>query len=632
MPKKKKVGDVEFINVDIKDPSDLQLLKSMTNNTPIRFKYNGEMAMGVVVPRSKPNPTEFLKNIKDYNLDSVDDANIDKVIELCRKMVVWEGVVGTILDLLIELSVTPIKVTNLKSATAKKIAKHMTQNLNIGNNNVTQGLNAHNKLTAAEYFVSGNVFNYEKWSRVRISGSKSEVFKLPMSIVPIDPTIIDIPKESVVFGKKVFRLDLKKLRGVGYGSYSRNNDNEFLKLLPLRVRKAIEDNKDFLEIKDDEIYHIKRRGSSYSGWGVPYLSRAISSIASKKRLRALDDGTIEGMIHSITILKVGDPNNEATWNPARLRALESLISSPSPSLTLIWSYDIDILHVGPSGDVLNFSDKYAQVNHDIITALGVPLSILTGQGERAGDMWISVLLLIERLKEYRDEFKIYWEHILKKAFVANNLPEEEPTVSFTRQTIRPEDIKNAVMIMYDRGLLSKEATLEELGYDIEGMAKQLKDEAQKYQDLFVPPALPFTSKTTDKEPDKDDTEPEEDKTTINDKTKKTIIDKTKARVKEVVQNRFNEYLDITIPKKINDPNQMFKINSDLKDKMGNIYDMLVANNVIGGDIDFKDQIIGNIDSSFSSWIQFIRTSKNRGYIDSRRIYDLVEGSISQLGL
>jgi hypothetical protein len=602
MAKREKVGNIEFLKVDLKDPDDLKLLRSLKETTPIRFQYNGQMAMGVVVPQTRPRPVSYVKNIDRYNMDSVSENNIHEIIETCRKLFVWEGMVGTVIDLLTELTVTPIKISNLKSRKAREVVKYLMRYINIGNNNVTRGLDAMNKMVCLEYYLAGNVFLYETWRAVNING-KDKV-KIPVSIVPIDPTMIDIPRASVIFGNKVFELKLSKLS---------TNDTVLLRQMPPQIRRAIKSGRSKIRIRNDKIYHIKRKGTSYAGWGIPYLTRAIPPIASKIKLRELDDSTTEGLINTITIFKVGDKDNEATWSPARLRALASMLANPSPTLTLVWSYDIDVLYVGPKGEILNFTDKYRQVNYDIITALGLPLSLLTGQGERAGDLWASIMLLLERLNEYKLEFKIYLENLLDKIFAVNNLPAEEPVVRFAKQTLKSDDIKNVILTLYDRGLLSRETALEEVGYDVESMVRQLKEEQRLgYDELFVPPELPFTKRT---------------KRTDNTRTKTTVNDKVTKVIKKAIselQSNFVSYAK-RLQRKINGEIELKKIREDLNSKFKSALELLSAHGLIND----VDSVMSSIESTINLTVQnMINRVKNGEEIKKSEILDLIDACIN----
>lgn len=466
-----------------------QLQSEVTKPTAITFKYKGEIAKGVVIPSRHPTATQYLRDIADYNDSS---ADIKKQIELSRKLYIWEGVVGTVIDMLCDFSITSIKVENITNKKGQEIIEFFLKEVNKGSNNITTGIVSLSHMISYCYFVDGNVFLYNKWAKTRYGKKASQQAKLPMLYIPINPVIITIPEDSLDFGNKEIRIDLS--------SYYRNSTTSDLKRMsnnkgiPLRFRRAISNREKSILLTDDEIYHIKRRGTTFGAWGLPYLTRSFSALASKRRLRALDDNTTDGMINMITIFKVGDPKVPATLHPDRITHLQTLLGSPTGSMTLAWSYDIDILQVGPKGDVLDFDNKYKQVNYDVITALGVPMSLLTGQGDRAGDVWVSLLMLMEKIEEERHEVREWLRLIVTRILEENGIYGEEPVIRTPSTKLRKEDIKNQILGLWDRGLLARETALEDSGYDYDAeKRKRLEEKKDGADDIFKRPLLPFDS-------------------------------------------------------------------------------------------------------------------------------------------
>lgn len=530
---KEKTLDSNGQIYDLDDPTDVKkLLNSPTKNSEairqITYKYKEDFAVGLVVPNKHPASVSYLSDVKDYNDES---ADIKQQIKLSRKLYVWEGVVGTVIDLLCDFAASEAKVSNIKNKKGRDIVKFFLKEVNRNSNNITTGVSALSQLVAFCYFIDGNVLLYNKVSKVKYGKNSSDVAKIPMLFIPIDPLIVDIPKASVNFGNKVVRIDLSKFLGKDkFGGSRGKSSRKINKDIPLRIRRSITNKEEYIDLTDEEIYHIKRRGTTFGAWGVPYLSRVFSAIASKRRLRALDDNTTDGMINSITIFKVGDKDNPATWDKGRIQKLTNLLANPSPSLSLVWAYDIDVLYIGPKGEVLNFNDKYDQVNYDIVTALGVPSALLTGQGEKAGDVWVSLLVLMEKIEAQRNEFKEALRSIINRTLEDNNILGEEPIVRMVVSRLRKEDVKNQILNLYDRGLLSIETSVEETGYDFDAETERRKREkANKTAELFVRPNIPF-SPNPDK-PDKPDEPDKVDETDFDED--KNALENTKAVLSNV---------------------------------------------------------------------------------------------------
>jgi hypothetical protein len=611
MKRKNNAKSEDIINIDLnnKDQVNDFVKKVNASNNPVKVKiYDGDenFTYGVAVPKNNPNALDYLKDVKDYNNT---DLDIYKQLDICRKLYIYEGVVGTAIDILVDLSYSPIKVFNIKNSKAQKIANYFLENVNKGNNNISTGIDSLNRLIAFEYYTTSNVFLLPKWSNVYVSELKNK-YKMPSNIYAIDPKIIEIPKETVQFGNKLIYLSLSKVFGQ---SYYIDPKAKQIETMPLTIRNKIKKNITQILLNDYDIYHIKRRGSMYSGWGIPYLSRAFSSIASKRRLRALDDATIDGMVNSITIFKIGVKEDPNTWKPNRLTAFANLLRNPFATNTLVWGYDIDFIHIAPNGDVLNFTDRYKDANLDILHALGIPIAVLTGQGDKAGDVWASILFLMERLDAYRAEFKSYLEDILEKTMIENGFDNEKPKIRFIKPKINKEDLRNIVLALYDRGLISKETVLEESSYDIESEVNRRKEEKSTSIDKILErPEVPFSPKPGGTTPNPQTLKPMVKKNKDNTKTKLDVNQKTKKPTKRLEGNTqdligellidicdqsssiddFKSKASNTIQSLYNFDDQLFKDNYNLDiDKCNALINKCVENyELSGGDVKQSIQI------------------------------------------
>lgn len=473
------------------DVNSLQEKVSSANGEPVivSFKEVGkeDIAIGVAVPKNHPASISYLSEISDFNDPSQD---IYKQIELCRKLYTWEGIIGTVLDMYVDLSYGTMKVDGIKgNKKAQKLVEHLFRNVNKSGNNVVTGLEYLLRSIALEFYICGNVFIYSKWSNVVIEELKGK-YKLPMNITTLDPMIIDIPRESVQFGNKVIQILRDRVFSDKFAT--REQKEKMMKHMPTKIRNRF--GKDYaIELDPYYTYHIKRKGSMYGGWGIPYLTRSFSAIASKYRLRTLDNATIDGLINSITIFKIGDKELPETWSQSRLMAFSRLIRNPAASMLFVWTWDIDVLHIGPSGDILNFSDRYKDADSDILYSLGAPAALMTGQGERAGDVWASILFLMERLEEERHHAKAFVEDMILKVFEQNNITGLIPTIRLIKPKVNKDEIRNIVLGYYDRGLISKETADEEAGYDIVSETEKRTEEAKEMDKVMVQPSLPYTT-------------------------------------------------------------------------------------------------------------------------------------------
>lgn len=603
MNKKEK----EFLNgLDTYDTSKSEDIEKLSNdldksNEPLIIKMSYEdgdnYTVGVALPKNHPSSISFLKELDDFNNTGKD---IYDQIDLCRKLYLYEDIVGTVVDMYIDFSVSPFKIENVNNKEAMKIINYFLEYVNKNNNNIPNGIEALNRNIAFDYYVAGNSFLYTKWSNVMMDNTKK--IKLPFNIFTLDPKIIEIPKESVQFGNKIIKISFNKVFN------DRNiKAKDIISNVPTKIRNKFKNSQDHV-IDPYLIYHIKRKGTMYSGWGVPYLTRCFSAVASKRKLRVLDDSTIDGLINSITVFKIGDPKNEATLKPSRLKAFSSLLNKPHASMTLVWSYDIDVLEVAPNGEILKFSDRYRDLDNDIAKALGAPLSVLTGVGDRAGDVWASILFMMERFEEYRDIVKSCFEDMLEKIMIENGFNDIKPKIRYIKPKVDKTYIRDVVLALYDRGLLSKEYTLEEAGYNRDEQVKIRNDESNKIDDILTRPDVPYAPPANEIDNNKNKIG------TPNPQMNQKPTDKKNSKITETNKNRkkVTPRLDGSTKENISNLIEFIIDNSEHVDEIKSTILNLSNLNVFGKNFDIATALnikLSNIDELVSYLSQINTNSK-----------------------
>lgn len=580
---------------------------------------NTKMAVGTVLPKRSPNAIDYLDNVRDYNNTKTQD--IKKQIELSRKLYTFDGILATAIDILTEFPTTDFYVENVKNKRCEYILKYFIEEVNKDNPNTLKGLQRVARQIANSVFIDGNAFPYETWSLITDPHNKKiKNKKLPMKITILNPLSITIPKEFIEFGQKriLFRIN-KDLLTLLKKRVKTERDKELLKFVPPSIIQEIEKNPTWggeIELDNKYVTHLKRKSQDYEVWGKPYLTRVFSIAASKQRLRALDDATTEGLVNFITVFKIGDKDDPQTCSQTRLQAFANLLRNPAASNTLVWTYDIDFITVGPKGDVLNFKDKYGQVNYDLIAALGMPEILFTGQGSQAG-VWTAVLAMLERLEKFRDDLKTYFEDMLRRICIDNGFPNEFPKIRWARMRLRDERAaKNIVMALYDRGILPIRTTLNELNYDYDTLRTLRKQEhTDKDEEIFTRRDVPWGTKgdenksdnpADNQEKEKTDKEPgaNEDGRPV-EKNKDVFVD----AFKQLVANRF-EILkeDISNAKEDEDdiPSTIYfayiLIERDIKNAIEAVYD---AKDFIDQNVDSRE-LFDNLEDETLEKLESIR--------------------------
>lgn len=443
------------------------------------------LALGARVPTTVEKSQDFLLNrIKDYDVN-YKDYDIQKTIELCDKLYRYEGTCGAAIDVFVDFAITKVAAEPTGDDTLDKVLAHFNTQVNSEIPSTIRGIQEVAHKVALDWFIKGNAFPYNSWDNVDIPDLPSP-YKIPTRIVVLNPKLIEIPRDRQMLGDTQIyfkpTIDMVTLlKGDGRSNPGLREFKDFL--------KNSKDNTYGYKLNSKFVKHLKRKGSDYNGWGIPYLTRAFSAVASIRRLRRLDDATTEGLINLITIFKVGDKDFPA--DPTRLAYLSNLLKQSTPSQTLVWSHDITVEQVGPNEKVLAFEKKYIEPRQELLRALGVPAVLIDPSLNAGSDPWVSIIALAERLQKFRDIIQIWLEDIYRQIAVSNGYEKIYPKAKWERMNLaNDQSLKNLVMQFYDRGLIDAETALTTSGYDYKGVVNR-KISNKKNEKLFEPPQLPF---------------------------------------------------------------------------------------------------------------------------------------------
>ncbi len=485
-----------------KDTGEIVDIKAVTPTHEVRIVDTNEdnLATGIAINTYDKTSLDYLKDLREFTTKTDD---VKKQIDLCNKLYKIDGTVSTALDVLIDFTIseyafkTEEKYEDLFNFYGKSINKEVKTS--------DTGLRPLLQELALEWFLSGNAFPYSTWKKTTFENNE---YFLPTEIQLLNPNDIYIPELLFSQRKPVYV----------YRPFFSSDKSRTLRELQVlmesdslnKVQNQLKDKKDQI-LANDRIYHLKRRARSYDIWGIPYLVKTFNVVASKMKLRALDNSTTEGMIHYLTIFKVGSPDKDSPYHvvPAsRLNALAGLIRYPQASTTMVWAHDIEVITSGPDGEILNFENKYDEVNAELVKALGVPQILLDGKGTATAS-WVAILSLVERLERVRESLKEYIDYLFSQIVERNKLKSEAEFTWFPINLRDEKMVKTLLMSFYDKGLLPIKTTLKEGGYNPSAIIEEMKLEKEndELEDLFKRRDIPFSPAPEDVEPKKEPEEP-----------------------------------------------------------------------------------------------------------------------------
>ena len=499
----------------------------------------------------RPNRTsmKFLNRTKDFSDidesgDFTDEQNVKDAIKLANRMYELDGVVSNTIDVFVDFAISDFRFLGVKDERLLEVLEHFKLYVNRNVPMEQRGLKKFAETVTNQFYTTGNVFVEPKWSRdlVTHKNGRQKEYNLPTSIFFYDPQSITIDNMSgnlpiwVRIKPELYNAILKVRNGARLKDIPENLRN----LVASYPKTVIDSAKDGgllgARIPLVDIASLQRKKAPYNAWGTPYITRAFASLAVKHKLRNLDMDTIEGLINSITIFRVGTKDHVAKG--PRINQFKSLMTDSPASRYLVWAHDIDAITVSPDNKISEMVQRYEQINAEILEDLGMPKAFTVGTvgGGAGSDPWIQILQLMERLTRHRRALSNIIEDWALKIAEENGFKAGKDYYNIRLQWKRnnlmsPEEIRQFVITFYDRGLISKETAVWMNDGDFETEINSRVKEAKGGEDDSIDsimglPNLPHgidTKLQKNKETSEDNARPTKDKQKSKPKKEKTTL-------------------------------------------------------------------------------------------------------------
>ena len=132
---------------------------------------------------------------------------------------------------------------------------------------------------------------------------------------------------------------------------------------------------------------------------------------------------------------------------------------------------------GAEGVTLNTEQKVREVKEDILVALGMARSIVTGDGPNFATASVSMQKMVVQLKEIKQAARDVLDWVFDEWLEMNGHEDEELHYEFSDLDLHAEvDQKRLLVDLYDRGLISKETLQQKMGLSPEVETKQQEGE------------------------------------------------------------------------------------------------------------------------------------------------------------
>jgi hypothetical protein len=337
-----------------------------------------------------------------------------------------------------------------------------------------------------EYYISGNVFIYRE---ILSKGTKKEPPKVIYTI--LDPTLVNVeavsPFGDVYLSYKVTNK-MKEMAGS-----SIKEIKEMFKALPKDWQTAIKAGSK-IPLDPEKTYAIYKKKMNYQEYAIPSITPGFPTMDYIQTQRVAESITAKGFINQLIVVTIGSDEFPATR--AQLTDVATMLKTPSPSYMLVYDHTLKINQITPNTDVFD-ADKYIQPNRELSEVIGVPTSLITGEGGFSGYVMafkVMKKMLEDGIRGINNWLKHEWG-VLGEEFRV-----DPPSVRLDTPDLDDQATVNQLVLgLIDRGVLSVRSALEStkisnLNTEIERLTTE-----QEYSDLFVPRQSPYQASPSTQE-------------------------------------------------------------------------------------------------------------------------------------
>ncbi len=444
--------------------------------------------------RASANPWQDVTNNFENQVDY--EEYVDQVNE-ARFFYKTEPVVSTVVNKLVEIGINDLVIS--KSG--------LTENEFRVFQSLKPDLLGFCETMAQELLLSGLVVPEVGYGQI----GKDEIFKLgikkytklvvPVSLWVRDPKTIKIntsllsdkPSYYVVIPQDI--IDFIKTKG----KYADGRkDEELYKSIAKQYPEFIKEiARGATEILLDNENIIRRKYLSDNPYPISYISPALNALKHKRKLRRMDFSIADKVISAILHVKVGSDEYPVTDSPEDQETVEEIrrqlafrkLSDQSTEriFQLVTNHTVNLSWVFPDTTLLSDTEKYADINQEILFGLGFPRILITGESERSGssDPEIAMIAPVKTMESIRRKLIRVVKSIFRDVAIQNNL--KPPEVEFKPLNLhRFSDFISALSKLYDTSSVSRSSMAEVLGYDFEDEVGKLATENKLLRENGLP--------------------------------------------------------------------------------------------------------------------------------------------------
>ncbi len=213
-----------------------------------------------------------------------------------------------------------------------------------------------------------------------------------------------------------------------------------------------------LDLPVEQVLHLKWDAPSFSPRGNSLVLPAFQSIELLRDYRRAEQAIAKRWATPFRLIKVGGAFGQKMVMPDQkmLDQVRERVNKMDLKSGLVVPFYVTVETHGTDGQVLNVEDKVKEVKEDIVVALGLSRSLVTGDGPNFATASVSLRKMLVMIREITQTAKTILDWVFDDWLELNGW--KGKTLQFLFNDLDPSDavdFKRLLIELYDRKLISR---------------------------------------------------------------------------------------------------------------------------------------------------------------------------------
>ncbi|MCB0778410.1 MAG: hypothetical protein KDC03_02510, partial [Flavobacteriales bacterium] len=208
----------------------------------------------------------------------------------------------------------------------------------------------------------------------------------------------------------------------------------------------------------EQVVHLKWDAPAFSPRGNSLVLPAFQAIELLRDYRRAEQAIAKRWATPFRLLKVGGAFGQKMVMPDQrmLEQVRDMVNKMDMKSGLVVPFYVNVETHGTDGQVLNVEDKVKEVKEDIVVALGLSRSLVTGDGPNFATASVSMQKMMVMIREIKQAARKLLDWVFDDWMELNG--HGDKSIQFIFNDLDPSDavdFKKLLIELYDRKLISR---------------------------------------------------------------------------------------------------------------------------------------------------------------------------------